>query len=294
MLADGRTAAIETASVIGPGGPPAGATPSRLTTYGLGELILETAASGATKILVGLGGTATTDGGAGMAQALGVRFGGAPQPITGGALRTLAGLEAPAVRTPRLEGVEILALTDVDNPLTGPEGAARVYGPQKGAGEAEVSSLDAGLRRLADLAGDPGIAAGDGAAGGLGYGLRVFAGARITSGVQFLLDAVSFDRRLEDCDLVLTGEGRLDAQSARGKVVAGVSGRCKARGIPAVALVGAIGPGVAALEELGLRAYFSLTEGPTTEQDARAHAAPLLARLAEDFVRSRAYLLQTR
>jgi glycerate kinase len=294
MLSDGRTAAIETAAVVGTKGRPEGATPAQLTTYGVGQLLLEAAAGGAKKILVGLGGTATTDGGSGMAQALGVRFERAPLPITGGALNTIERITRPVARVPALAEVEIVALADVDNPLTGPDGSAHVYGPQKGATAAEVSLLDAGLRRLAERTGDPGIQPGDGAAGGLGFGLRVFAGARVTRGVELVLDAVSFDRRLEGCDVVLTGEGRLDAQSARGKVVAGVSGRCKARRIPAVALVGAIGPGAEVLRELGLTAFFSLVSDRRGAVEARENAAALLADLAESVVRLRAHLLQSR
>jgi glycerate kinase len=188
--------------------------------------------------------------------------------------------------------VEIVALADVDNPLAGPEGSAQVYGPQKGATAAEVSLLDAGLRRLAERTGDPGTQPGDGAAGGLGFGLRVFAGARVTRGVELVLDAVSFDRRLEGCDVVLTGEGRLDAQSARGKVVAGVSRRCRARGVPAVALVGEIDPGAEALREMGLTACLALVSDRRGAVEARENAAALLADLAHDVVRRRAYLLR--
>ncbi len=293
MLSDGHTAAIETAAVVGLNGRPEGATPAQLTTFGVGQLLLEAAAHGATRILVGLGGTATTDGGAGMAQALGVRFEGASLSVTGGALHAIERVVLPSARVARLDGVEIVALADVDNPLTGPDGSAYVYSPQKGASGAEVVMLDAGLRRLAERAGDPGTQPGDGAAGGLGYGLRVFAGARVTSGVELVLDAVSFDRRIDGCDLVLTGEGRLDAQSARGKVVAGVSARCKPRRLPAVALVGEIGPGAEVLRELGLTAFFPLVGGHRSAGEAREHAAALLADLAEDVVRRRAYLLQS-
>ena len=194
------------------------------------------------------------------------------------AWRTHSGwISAPGM--PASQGSRILAVTDVDNPLTGIHGAARVYGPQKGATGAEVERLEAALAHLAAMMGDPGTHPGDGAAGGLGYGLRVFAGARVGSGIEFVLDAVGFGAKLDGCDLVLTGEGRLDATSARGKVVAGVCRRSGPRGVPVVALVGAIGPGASALRDVGLTACFSLCDGPRTESEAREHAGVLLAEL---------------
>lgn len=243
FLPDGTTAVIETALAVGLGvlgGSPRRA--KRTTTFGVGELIREALDCQARTIIVGLGGTATTDGGTGMAQALGVRFeradldrtsverssgkasgvavGGteaAATPILGGDLTDVTRIDLGG-RDQRLESVELVALADVDNPLTGSEGAAFVYAPQKGASEHEVRELDTALTHLASLAGDVGDHAGDGAAGGLGYGLRVFAGAKHQSGIEFVLTAAGFDERLRDCDLVLTGEGRLDGQSRRGKV----------------------------------------------------------------------------
>jgi glycerate kinase len=288
MLADGRTALIESAAAIGLGRVPTDLrAPMQTTTYGVGELIREALLAGARTIMVGLGGTATTDGGSGMAQALGIAFEGVDPPATGGQLRNVRRVDATR-RDPMLADIELIALTDVNNPLTGADGAARTYGPQKGASELEVLQLDAALAHLATLAGDEGTHPGDGAAGGLGYGLRVFFGARLRSGVDFVLDAARFDERLKGCDLVLTGEGRLDAQSSRGKVVAGVSRRCKAQRIPVVALVGAVGPGAAAIHDEGLTAYFSLCDRPMLEHDAREQAATLLETLAYNVVRLRA------
>lgn len=286
MLADGRTAVIESAEAIGPGCLRRRDAPARRTTYGVGELLLEAASGGARKVVVGLGGSSTTDGGAGMAQAIGVRFAGSERPITGDGVADALRVDL-GTRDARIAGLEILAVTDVDNPLTGIHGAARVYGPQKGATGAEVERLEAALAHLAAMMGDPGTHPGDGAAGGLGYGLRVFAGARVGSGIEFVLDAVGFGAKLDGCDLVLTGEGRLDATSARGKVVAGVCRRSGPRGVPVVALVGAIGPGASALRDVGLTACFSLCDGPRTESEAREHAGVLLADLAENVVRLR-------
>jgi glycerate kinase len=218
-----------------------------------------------------------------MAQCLGVAF-DAEMPFTGRRLKTIRAID-PSAREPRLAAAELIALTDVDNPLTGAEGAARIYGPQKGATEHDVLLLDAGLEHLTRIAGDPGRSPGDGAAGGLGYGLRVFTGARLAHGMDFVLERVGFDRQLDGCELVLTGEGRLDAQTARGKVVAGVAERARTRGIPVIALAGALSGDSYALHALGLTAAFSLCNRPMKESEAMANTAELLSALADQVVR---------
>jgi glycerate 2-kinase len=284
LLTDG-TAVIESAAIVGrslvsrPGGP------STRTTFGIGEVLRHALGAGARRIVVGLGGTSTSDGGIGMAQAIGVRFVGGGQPLTGADLEALQAIDA-GDRDARFDAVDLLAVADVDNPLTGPSGAAPVYGPQKGADAAEVARLDAGLARLARLRGDAGAQPGDGAAGGLAYGLRVFAGARVTSGAAWILDAVRFDERLAGCDLVLTGEGRLDAQSARGKVVAAVARRCRARGVPVVAIAGSVPLDPEARAELGLDDAISLTGSGTSEAAAMESAATLLTQACERLVRA--------
>jgi glycerate kinase len=284
LLPDG-SALIEVAKVIGLGLVPVSArTPTETTTFGVGELMRAALDAGARRIVLGVGGTATTDGGAGMAQALGVVFEGAPDRIRGSQLGNVRHVDARA-RDPRLEHVPVLALTDVDNPLTGPDGAAQRYGPQKGATPEGVAQLERALVMFAKVAGDAGVAPGDGAAGGLGYGLRLFASAKRQSGVDFVLDAVGFDARLEGVDLVLTGEGRLDGSSVRGKVVSGVLGRCARRGIPVVALAGIVEATADVLFTHGLTGAFSLTNGPMTEADALTHAAALLEELAANVVR---------
>ncbi|HEX4334922.1 MAG TPA: glycerate kinase [Polyangiaceae bacterium] len=285
MRNDG-TALIESATAIGFALVPAASrAPTETTTAGVGELIRDALAAGATRIVVGLGGSATTDGGAGMARSLGVEFDGAPSPFTGGRLMSLRGVDV-ARRDPRLASVKLVGVTDVDNPLTGAEGAARTYGPQKGATDDELALLDAALVHLAGLAGDEGRHPGDGAAGGLGYGLRVFLGAELSSGIDFVLDQTGFDEKLAGVTLVLTGEGRLDGQTARGKVVAGISARCHARGVPVIALAGAVSGDVASLLERGLTAYFSLCDRPMSERDAMRDAGPLLESLAFNVVRA--------
>jgi glycerate kinase len=286
ILGDGETAVIESAAAIGLTLiPRERRAPAETTTAGVGELIREALAVGAKRIVVGLGGSATIDGGAGMAQSLGMVFDGAPTALTGGDVGRIRGIDVSA-REPRLASVDLVAVTDVDNPLTGADGAARMYGPQKGASESEVAMLDDALAHLARITGDPGRRAGDGAAGGLGYGLRVFAGARLLRGIDFILEQTGFDAMLEGCDLVLTGEGRLDAQTRRGKVVAGVSERARARGVPVIALVGAVTSGAEALYACGLTAYFSLCSGPMTEAEAEANAPALLEALAANVVRA--------
>ncbi len=286
LSGDGRTAIIESAAAIGLGlVPERERRPLETTTHGVGELLRTALAAGARTVVVGLGGSATTDAGAGMAQALGVVIDGVDVPAVGGRLGDARRIDSRG-RAPELSEIEVLTLTDVDNPLTGPEGAAHVYGAQKGATETERFALDAALAHFAALAGDAGTEPGDGAAGGLGYGLRRFAGARRLSGIDHVLDAVQFEAKLRGCDLVLTGEGRLDAQSARGKVVSGVCRRCRSHGVPVIALVGAIGSGAGSLEDAGLTAYFSACERPMTEQDAMASAKSLLEGLARNVVRA--------
>lgn len=286
LSSDRSTAVIESAAAARLALVPEGRhDATRTTTFGVGELVREALGARPRTILVGLGGSATTDGGAGMAQALGVRLDGAHAPITGRDLFAVNDVQVEQ-RDPRLLEVELVALCDVDNPLTGPNGAARVYGPQKGASEPEVAELDAALSHLASVVGDPGVQPGDGAAGGLGYGLRVFASAHPQSGIEYVLDATRFDERLAACDLVLTGEGRIDAQSARGKVLSGVCRRSKAAGVPVVALTGAIESGVAELIGQGMTACFSICNAPMTQKEAQARAFELLSALAFNVVRA--------
>ncbi len=266
--------------------------PTATTSYGTGELIRGALDLGARRIVVGIGGSATTDGGIGMAAALGARFldaDGEPVAPVGGALAQihridLSGLDA------RVADVRFEAICDVDNPLVGPQGAAAVYGPQKGATPTQVEALDAGLAHLADrIAADLGLAVRDlpgaGAAGGLGAGLHAFLGAELRRGVDLVLDLVDLDGQLEGADLVLTAEGQIDFQTAFGKAPAGVAERAKARGIPCIAIAGGIGERIEALHALGIDAVFSLCPGPTTLEQAMAQGPRLLAATTEQVVR---------
>lgn len=252
--------------------------PLHTTTYGVGELLRTALDAGARRIVVGVGGSATTDGGAGMAQALGARLDGVAEPATGGALRGLRGVDLDGL-DPRLRDVEVVVACDVTNPLLGPEGAAAVYAPQKGADEAGVRALAQGLARLAEaLPGADPRQAGAGAAGGLGFGLAAFCGARLARGVELVMEATRFHDRLDRADVLVTGEGRLDGQSLRGKLVPALAAAARARGIPAVALVGAVGEKADRLREAGLTAWLPLVDGPMDE----ARAVRETARLLED------------
>jgi glycerate 2-kinase len=271
---------------------PADRDPTRTTTFGTGELIRAALDLGARRIVVGIGGSATNDGGVGMAAALGVRFldaGGEIFEPVGGSLGQIRRIDATRL-DPRLAGVRCEAICDVDNPLTGPTGAAAVYGPQKGATPAQVEALDAGLAHLADrIEADLGLDVRDlpgaGAAGGLGAGLRAFVGAELRRGVDLVLDLIGLDAQLAGADLVLTAEGQIDFQTAFGKAPAGVAERAKALGVPCVAIAGSIGERISDLHSLGIGAVFSLCPGPMTLEQAIAEGPAFLSAATEQVVR---------
>ena len=250
--------------------------PLRASTFGTGELVRDALERGFKRIIIGLGGSATNDGGRGLAEALGWQFldqAGRPLPEGTLALAQLARVEPG----PLLEA-EVIAASDVDNPLTGPMGASAVFGPQKGADVQAVERLDAALARLAEVVA-PGLATrpGAGAAGGLGFGLMAFAGARLEAGADLCLRTVHFAERVRDADLVITAEGRVDAQTARGKAPLAVARA--AGGVPVVCLAGAA-PNEADLGELyaaGITAVMPIAPGPITLQASIAQTSELLA-----------------
>ncbi|MCB1967888.1 MAG: glycerate kinase [Candidatus Accumulibacter sp.] len=266
--------------------------PSLTTTYGTGELIRAALDLGVRHIVVGIGGSATNDGGVGMAAALGMRFldvAGNPVPPVGGALGQIHRID-PSGLDPRLANLRCEAICDVDNPLVGPRGAAHVYGPQKGASPAQVEELDAGLAHLADvIASDLGLDVRDlpgaGAAGGLGAGLHAFLGAELRRGVDLVLDLVGLDAHLSGADLVITAEGQIDFQTAFGKAPAGVAQRAKLRGIPCMAIAGGIGERITDLHKIGIDAVFSLCHGPMTLKQAMEGGPSLLQAATEQVVR---------
>jgi glycerate kinase len=289
IAVDGRRAFVEMAEASGlkrlPGGRRA---PLAATTRGTGELVRAALDHGARDLVLGIGGSATTDGGAGMAAALGVRLldaDGAELPPGGAALLRLARIDTSGL-DPRLREARVTVASDVDNPLVGPEGAAHVYGPQKGAGPDDVLLLDSALRRYArvladDLGLDLAATPGAGAAGGLGAGAIAFLGAELRPGIELVLELIGFDRAVAGADLVVTGEGKLDAQSLRGKAPVGVARAAAAHGVPVVVLAGAVEVADRELRAAGFEEAHALLELEPDQRRAMAEAAPLLERLAE-------------
>ena len=266
--------------------------PMLATTAGTGELMRAAIEAGCRSLLVGIGGSATNDGGMGMAAALGARFldsDGNVLASGGGALARLAHIDLTDMHIP--PDLVVHVACDVDNPLCGREGASAVYGPQKGATTAMVLELDRALAHYAGIIEEQlGIHVRDipgaGAAGGLGAGLMAFCGAHLASGIEMVLDATDFDRHLRGCRLVVTGEGRMDGQTARGKVIAGVARRARQAGIPVIALAGSIAEGAETLLRLqGLTAALSILDGPMTVEQAMRDAARLLSDAAERLMR---------
>ena len=308
------TAVIEMAAAAGlPLVPEAQRDPRFTTTRGVGELIRLALDHGCRRLIIGIGGSATNDGGAGMAQALGAALldeQGAELPTGGAALARLSHISI-AHLDQRLRDIETLVACDVTNPLCGPEGASAVYGPQKGATPAMVKELDAALAHYAevirrDLGKDVRDVPGAGAAGGLGAGLLAFLNATLTPGAPLILDALRLNDHLRGAverevraagesagtqfpqalaaagaALVFTAEGRLDQQTAYGKAVAAVAARAQAQGVPVVALAGSLGPGYETLYQHGIDALLPIPDAPMPLRQAQAHAAELLSSAAE-------------
>lgn len=297
-LLDGR-AVVEMAEASGLRLLPPGLfAPLAATTYGTGELIRAALDAGARAIVLGVGGSATTDGGAGMLSALGARLldaGGVPVAPGGGPLATLATVDF-ADLDPRLGGVELVLAGDVDNPLLGPRGAAAVYGPQKGATAEEVAALDAALSRYVEVmaatlgprAVGAARAAGAGAAGGIGYGALVGLGATFRAGIEVLMEVLGFADALSRANLVITGEGSLDEQTLHGKAPIGVAQAARAQGIEVVAVCGRLALPAAALGAAGIRRAYALNAIEPDLDRCVAEAGPLLERvsaaLARDFL----------
>ena len=279
LLPDG-TAVVEMAAAAGLPLVAGRKNPCITTTYGVGQLITDALARGARRIVLGLGGSATNDGGCGCAAALGVGFldadGQSFVPV-GDNLGRIARIDT-AEAAALLRSVEITVMCDVTNPLYGPTGAAYVFAPQKGADAEKVKSLDAGLRHFGDVIRsqyglDVSARPGAGAAGGMGAGCVALLGAELRRGIEVVLDVVGFDALLADADLVITGEGRIDAQSTHGKVVGGVARRAHARGVPVFAIVGDVGDDAYGAYNAGVSAIFSINRlaVPRDEAKARSH-----------------------
>lgn len=346
LIDDGRTAVLEMASASGLALlTPAQRNPMRTTSYGTGELLRHAALLGVQKIIMGIGGSATVDGGLGLLQAwgfpivlqTGTRYGRGDRKMVGGDLPSVLRVETPhapggngdrgivptrkgrsARRPPRtgqphseFEGdgegdaeiipghptppdklpppvkPQIVVACDVGNPLYGDNGAAAIFGPQKGATPEHVRVLDAGLRLLADRVGKRSEATrpGAGAAGGMGFALSAILGAELRSGIEIVIDAVGLERRLKGADLCITAEGRLDGQTAAGKTIAGVADLCRRLGVPCIALAGSVEDGADALIDSGVTAFFSICNRPMPLDDALRDGGPLLRRSAANILR---------
>ncbi|MFE3547444.1 glycerate kinase [Streptomyces kronopolitis] len=295
LHADG-TAVVEMAEASGLQHLPDGVfAPLTASTYGTGELLRAALDAGATTLVFGVGGSATTDGGAGMLTALGARLldaDGEPVAPGGGPLRELATADLSGL-DPRLAATRIVLASDVDNPLTGPKGAPAVYGPQKGASEADVATLDAALAHYAEVlaravgprAADAALAPGAGAAGGLGYGALVGLDAAFRPGIEVMLDVLGFAPALAGADFVITGEGSLDAQTLHGKAPAGVAAAARAAGVDVAAVCGRLRLPPEALRAAGIRRAYALTDLEPDPARCMAEAGPLLERSAERLAR---------
>jgi glycerate kinase len=295
LLKGGRTAVLEMACVSGlPLVPEAKRNPLHTTTYGTGELIRAAFDMGARHLIVGVGGSATNDLGAGMAQALGIKFFRADgreisEPMTGGMLAEVARIDLSGLH-PAAQKSRIEVACDVDNPLLGPRGCAAVYGPQKGATPEIADKLEANLGRAIDViekatGREVRHQAGAGAAGGLGAGLLAFLGAELRPGIRIVLDASGFAEKVRGADLVLTGEGRIDHQTAYGKTISGVARASQEVGVPVVAIVGSIGAGIDNLYSIGVTSMFTLVPGPVSLDEAMKHGKRMIADAAERVLR---------
>jgi glycerate kinase len=289
----GDTAVVEMADVSGLGRLPGGRLdPLGATSRGTGEVMVAALTAGCRRLVLGIGGSASTDGGAGLVQALGARLldaQGADLPAGGGALARLEGVDLSGLRS--LDGVEVVVACDVDNPLTGPRGAAAVYGPQKGAGVSDIAALDQALGTWADLlAGATGqdlrAAPGAGAAGGVGFAALSLLGARLRPGIDLVLDLLDFESRVEGVDWVVVGEGSLDDQTLSGKAPVGVAKRARAAGARVLAVCGVAQASARDLAGVGIESVHALSEIEPDPVASMAHASALLQQLAQGLARS--------
>ena len=288
LINNGRCAVIEMSAASGLSLlPPESRNPGVTSTYGTGELIRAALEEGCSEIIIGIGGSATNDGGAGMAYALGAKLldkDGRQLEPGGLELLKLERIDISSLDS-RIANISIKVACDVDNPLTGPHGASYVYGPQKGAGPEMVRQLDRALAHYAEIlkgatGTDVEMIPGAGAAGGLGAGLIAFLGAELHSGIDLVLDTLNIDQHLDKADLLITGEGHLDKQSLRGKAPVGIARRAKKYGLPVLALAGAVEIDSEDMHKAGITAAFSITDGPMNLEEALNRGAELLEKKA--------------
>ncbi|SEI94330.1 glycerate kinase [Bhargavaea ginsengi] len=276
ILGDGKTAVIEIAEACGlPLIPEAERNPLKSTSYGVGELILDAVSRGARSLIVGLGGSATNDAGVGMLQALGCRFldeAGEEVPQGGAALGAIRSADVSALH-PDIKNLDIQVACDVNNPLHGKQGAAYIYGPQKGATPEVVEVLDSGLRNFAEvvkaeLGKDIQEIPGAGAAGGLGAAFAGILNADLRSGIELILDTTGLEEKVKNADFVITGEGRMDAQSSMGKAAMGVAGLAEKHGVPVIALAGSVTEEATVLNDKGVTALFPILQEVVSLEEA--------------------------
>ena len=288
----GDRAVIEMASAAGLPMVGKRKDPGATTTYGVGQIIRHAVKEGCREILLGLGGSATNDGGCGCAAALGTVFydrKGNPFVPVGRTLEEITRIDTSQTRQ-LLQNVSIAVMCDVENPLYGPTGAAYVFGPQKGADAAMVKQLDRQLKALdrtleRELGLSIGQLPGSGAAGGMGAGCVAFLGAKLKSGIEAVLDLVDFERLLEGTDLVITGEGRIDSQSVQGKVISGIAKRTRARKVPLVAIVGGIADSAVQAYDLGVTAIFGIDREAVSFEESIPKTEQNYQRTLEDVLR---------
>ncbi|RBM62585.1 glycerate kinase [Vibrio paracholerae] len=293
MLGDNQTAVIEMAAASGLHHVPLVQRDPKLTTsFGTGELIRHALDQGVTKLIIGLGGSATNDGGVGMLAALGARFtnaDGDPIQLTGGGLRELTHIDLQDF-DPRLQNCDILVACDVNNPLCGDKGASAVFGPQKGATPEDIQLLDGALRQFglltAKVTGKMVLeSAGAGAAGGMGAALLAYTEARVRPGIEIVLETVQLAHQVSDADLVITGEGRIDSQTVHGKTPMGVAKVAKRFDVPVLALCGCTGDNYQAVYQCGIDAVFAAVPRAMSLEDALKESDFNLADLAENVAR---------
>jgi glycerate kinase len=292
VMDNGVTAVIEMASCAGFSLVEGQANPSITTTFGVGQLMQDAIERGCKKIIVGLGGSCTNDGGTGAAAALGAVFtdrNGTSFVPVGSTLKDIDHIDLTKL-VEKIKEIEIITMCDIDNPLYGEHGAAYIYAPQKGADPTMVKELDDGLRRLDQIVQkdlDLYVADqnGAGAAGGMGYGMMAFFGSTLQMGIETVLDAVHFDELLTDTDYVFTGEGKLDTQSIHGKVVIGIAKRTKKAKVPLIAIVGDIGDDVEEAYEKGVSAIFSINRVAVEYKEARTRAKKDLYLTIDNIIR---------
>lgn len=292
LIDGGRTAVIEMAACAGLPLVADRKDPTRTTTYGVGQLILDAVGRGVKRIVVGLGGSATTDAGCGAAAAIGVKFYNAAGAVfvpVGGTLKDVVKIDLGDSQE-KLRGVEIVTMCDIDNPMYGPHGAAYVFGPQKGADAEMVKFLDDGLRHVGevirkDLGRDLTEVPGGGAAGAMGVGMVAFFGSTLQMGIETVLDTVNFDAILAGADAVFTGEGKLDTQSLRGKVVIGVARRAKKQNVPVIAVVGGVDLDVDEAYDEGVKAIFTINRLPQDLSVSSAYSDLNLAFAMDNILR---------